>query len=1095
MGFKFSFVCDLLSSLDSNRKLKRASVSKDPDFTTVSNWFRVHEKKIHGSDTDGLALLSCLLPELRPDRVFGFKEPSLVKVIGRCLLLGATRRQQLDGWKTRGGGDLGQCVEQVMQQAEVCGVGEADITVEEIDAALTQVAARCRFSAQNIRSQYSAAHVDKTLAPVFRRLSSRDAKWFTRILLRDLRPIAISEQWVLLNFHFLLPVIFLTQNSLQAALEVTNIGVIKRLPPRPAPGYAQILTEHAAPYLTPKINVKIGRPPFFKARSLKHCCRMAGERVMSLERKYDGEYCQIHVDLSRGWDCVRIFSKSGKDSTMDKRGIHQAIKDSLRVRKPDCGFSKQCILEGELLVWSDTKSEILPFHSLRQHVTRSGSFIGTENDSRYVFFALILRGGNSQISLHSPDSDEHLYMVFFDALLVDDSSLLFKPYRERRGLLGTLVTPIEGLIALAEQKTVDFSLSSGHERLKEEFSMVAAQRWEGLILKGLNDPYFAALAENIEDNTLRPIEDMTNSTPWIKFKREYIAGLGDTADFAIVGGRYDARDAASLESIKALSWTSYFVGCIDTAMNSSSNSKPNFRIVDKLDQNSMPPAVLQALNDLGRFQAHDIDNADLPFSFHADQTLLPEIEVLFRKPLVVEMSGSSFEIPYGVRYYTLRFARIVKIHSDRTYKDAVTFEKLQELAQYATSVPSEELSQEARKWAARLDAADGKSEYIIDHSEISTISTQSDARSSSSPSQSNNHCRPSSPVPQRSEDQTSDKKRKSVTPQTTASHPPESEMSKSKKPNISPTRNLRGAGAGNSRCGKVSGPLADIKNPPVGGQKQPSVHEQDRLALEPNHESSVDQNSAECFSNENSSIHSLPLCPEPGRSKSGPSHDNRHHDSPKATRSSSIECLSATSRNVCKKNLLQNSPILKFPVLLSASLSSKDRTKLLSILKRPKTATTTSMMQQWLASLNTVGSKSLPMSQYGIVLVNSSISQSTSVASEMTAIGNILVSLQSAGKMQPTGKIIFLHKKALALEWNASRSGEELYARWLRFGQQVFAGCIKWGYTIDPQNQFHINGLKGPKASATTTTSGVCHTVCICWDWKELLSILEPIGI
>jgi DNA ligase-4 len=105
---------------------------------------------------------------------------------------------------------------------------------------------------------------------------------------------------------------------------------------------------------------------------------------MSLERKYDGEYCQIHIDLTRRPDCIQIFSKSGKDSTADKRGIHKTVVDCLRIGQNDCKFSDRCILEGELLVWSDTESEILGFHKLRKHISRSGSFLGTESDSQYV---------------------------------------------------------------------------------------------------------------------------------------------------------------------------------------------------------------------------------------------------------------------------------------------------------------------------------------------------------------------------------------------------------------------------------------------------------------------------------------------------------------------------------------------------------------------------------------------------------------------------------------------------------------------------------------------------------------------------------------
>lgn len=47
---------------------------------------------------------------------------------------------------------------------------------------------------------------------------------------------------------------------------------------------------------------------------------------MSMERKYDGEYCQIHIDLSKkdnGW--LKIFSKSGRDSTSDRVRVHKYV--------------------------------------------------------------------------------------------------------------------------------------------------------------------------------------------------------------------------------------------------------------------------------------------------------------------------------------------------------------------------------------------------------------------------------------------------------------------------------------------------------------------------------------------------------------------------------------------------------------------------------------------------------------------------------------------------------------------------------------------------------------------------------------------------
>lgn len=386
MGFKFSYLCELLSSLEYNRILKASTSSKNknPDISTVTSWFSNHRKRIHDGETDLLALLSCLFPEKRPDRVYGLQEPSLVKIIGRCLLLGASRRQDLDGWKASGGGDLGQCVERVMKQSENLITPGNEVTIEEVDAALNGIASRCRFSGPEIRRKHAAAGVDSALGPLFLRLPSRDAKWLTRIILKNYGPVELPASWVLKNFHFLLPTLLLLQDSLGAAVRTLTSDPIKSFPPWPDQEYSKLLGNLAMKDLAPQIGTKVGRPAFYKARSIKHCCRMTENRKMALERKYDGEYCQIHIDLDRGRDCIQIFSKSGKDSTSDKRGIHNAIRQSLRIDQKDCKISKQCILEGELLVWSNAHEKILAFHKLRKHIPRAGRCIGTDNDSPYV---------------------------------------------------------------------------------------------------------------------------------------------------------------------------------------------------------------------------------------------------------------------------------------------------------------------------------------------------------------------------------------------------------------------------------------------------------------------------------------------------------------------------------------------------------------------------------------------------------------------------------------------------------------------------------------------------------------------------------------
>lgn len=209
-------------------------------------------------------------------------------------------------------------------------------------------------------------------------------KWLVRILMKNYTPVVLPVGLVLRSFHFLLPELLKFQDSFDAAVALLRGPVIGGYPTQPNKQEQIFYRASAARVLVPKVGVKVGRVPYLKARGIKHCMQMAGRRRMSLERKYDGEYCQIHIDLAKGKDWIQIFSKSGKDSTSDREGIHGTIRKCLRIGEPTSGFLGKCILEGELVVWSDEESKIMEFHKIRKHVSRSGSFLGTDMDSQYV---------------------------------------------------------------------------------------------------------------------------------------------------------------------------------------------------------------------------------------------------------------------------------------------------------------------------------------------------------------------------------------------------------------------------------------------------------------------------------------------------------------------------------------------------------------------------------------------------------------------------------------------------------------------------------------------------------------------------------------
>jgi DNA ligase 4 len=106
-------------------------------------------------------------------------------------------------------------------------------------------------------------------------------------------------------------------------------------------------------------------------------------------------------------------------------------------------------------------------------------------------------------------------IMFFDILLLDDIVSIREPHDKRRQLLQSLVHCIPGQADIGTREIIDFSSYDAPKLLSEALARAIARRWEGIVLKGCNDPYFS----------------FHGTKSFIKLKKDHIAGLGDTADF------------------------------------------------------------------------------------------------------------------------------------------------------------------------------------------------------------------------------------------------------------------------------------------------------------------------------------------------------------------------------------------------------------------------------------------------------------------------------------------------------------------------------------------------------------------------------------
>ncbi|KAK5662956.1 hypothetical protein OQA88_6368 [Cercophora sp. LCS_1] len=677
MPFPFSYVCALLQSLEDNVQSKRKS-----DVEIIQSWFQTHKELLDRNDHGIEALLSTLLPDKRPDRMYMMKEKRLQAVIARGLILGRSRIKQLGRWSESGSGlDLATCVENILEETPNPVLPGSGAAVEEIDRLLHTIAAGCRYSSPAVRSSAPSSRLtdsESNLGELYRRLSAQDAKWLTRMILKNYEPVLLDLQVVYRCYDPYLPAIMKVQDeNAAAALVLGKFRADK------AAGKANL-----AEYLKPRLGVKIGRQPWFKGRSIKHCLDM-GHGRMSCEEKLDGEYCQIHIDLSKGRDCIQIFSKSGKDSTRDRIALHGSIQESLQIGEPSCPIRKGCILEGELVVYSDKDKKILDFHKIRKHVSRSGAFLNTDQDSqRYPW--------------------EHLMVVYYDLFMVDDESLLPVRQSERFRRLKELITEVPGRSSLVKREIIDCDRRSARSDLRRAFARCIVSRGEGLVLKP-DDPYFDFSASR------KPF-----SCCAIKLKKEYIGNFGEIGDFAVVGARFDAARAQTF-NIANLKWTHFYIGCLENKEQVTRfGATPSIVVTNVVELNQSQLQMFATHVNPNTVLSEDEMAIKLRIEPGIDNGKRPSF--YFTDPPVFDIRCFSFDKEGNTGFWGPRFPMVSKIHTDRSYRDTISFQELQEMAIKEKEEPPPDDSQELLGWIAALEDADPR-RAVGDMTSQSTVAT------------------------------------------------------------------------------------------------------------------------------------------------------------------------------------------------------------------------------------------------------------------------------------------------------------------------------------------------------------------------------------
>jgi DNA ligase-4 len=367
-------------------------------------------------------------------------------------------------------------------------------------------------------------------------------------------------------------------------------------------------------------------------------------------------------------------------------------------------LKSSCILEGELVVYSDKNSKILDFHKIRKHVSRSGAFLGTDKDSQAHPW-------------------EHLMIVYYDLLMVDNESLLAVKHSERFQRLKSLITLVPGRSSLVKREFIDCGRRTAFSDLRRAFAKCITARGEGLVLKA-DDPYF-------DFGTLR----RPYSCSAIKLKKEYIGHFGDIGDFAVVGARFDAAKGRTY-NIPTLKWTHFYVGCLENKEEVQRFEKPpRFVVTNVVELNATQLAAF--ISSVNPESVRPEDNTAIHLKIEPGLDSGKRPSVIFPTPPVFDIRCFSFDKEGNTGFWSPRFPSVAKIPCDRTYQDTISFAELQEMAINEREAPPPEDSQELLGWIAALEKSEPKT--VVDTTSQSTVSTTAGMMPSSQLSEPNNH--------------------------------------------------------------------------------------------------------------------------------------------------------------------------------------------------------------------------------------------------------------------------------------------------------------------------------------------------------------------
>ena len=345
--------------------------------------------------------------------------------------------------------------------------------------------------------------------------------------------------------------------------------------------------------------------------------RLNGLRF-TCEFKYDGERAQVHL-LPDG--TTKVFSRNLLDSSEKFPEVPLYVKEAAASNDVT-----SFVLDAEVVAYNRETGNLVPFQILS---TRKK----TEESAESAKVQVIVQA--------------------FDLMYLNGEALLHKTLAERRQLLRDNFVPVESKFEFA--KALDHT-EDGDTGVLEEFLDTAVKgQCEGLMVKTLdvNAVY----------------EPSKRSLNWLKLKKDYLEGLGDSVDLVPLGAYYGRGKRTGV-------YGAYLLACYDA-------ESEEFQSVCKIgtgfsdeDLKSLAAALNEHKVDSKSSQYITSDALECDVWFDAVQVWEVKAADLSLSSAHKAALGRTGEAGRGIG---LRFPRFERVRTDKKPGEATTSDQILEM--------------------------------------------------------------------------------------------------------------------------------------------------------------------------------------------------------------------------------------------------------------------------------------------------------------------------------------------------------------------------------------------------------------------------------